>query len=90
MPDSIPLLRFRLSGGHSIGHAELLKLWSAACYSTTVSVSRAEFGGSALQAGHVYSLLGPARIEDIHAVERRIRELLQTALPKATFVFTRC
>ena len=90
MTHSIPLFHFRLSGGHSIGHRELLRLWSAACHSATVSVSRAEFRGSAFQTGHVYSLLGPARMEDMHDVEHRMRESLQTALPKASFVLTRC
>ena len=82
------LFHFRLSGGHGIGRRELLKLWSAACRSSDIAVSRVE-SGSGGQVAHTYSLFGPARSLDIHDVETRMREALSTALPKASFVLNR-
>ncbi len=89
MPNPEALFYFRLSGGHAIGRVELLRLWTAACGSNKVAVSRVESGGRREQPAHTYSLLGPAAVPDIYAVEDRMRAALMTALPKATFVLSR-
>ena len=89
MTNPAALFRFRLSGGHSIGRVELLKLWAAACRSREVAVSRVESGAGFGQLGHTYSLFGPARMGDLFDVEHRLRDSLTSALPKATFVLTR-
>ena len=89
MTNPAALFHFRLSGGHGIGRVELLKLWSDACRSSEVSVTRTESGSAAGQPAHTYSLLGPAKKVDIHEVEHRMRSSLTVALPKATFVLAR-
>lgn len=83
------LFHFRLSGGHSIGRRELLRLWSAACRSSEVAVSRVESGAGHGQVGHIYSLFGPSRIPDLHDIENRMRDALTFVLPRATFVLSR-
>ena len=83
------LFHFRLSGGHSIGRLELLRMWSAVCRSKEVAVSRVESGSGEGQAAHTYSLFGPAKNLDVLEIESRMREALTVALPRATFVLTR-
>ena len=83
------LFHFRLSGGHSIGRAELLRLWSGACGSKDVAVSRVESGGSHGQASHTYSLFGPTKVSATLDIETRMRDALSVALPKATFALSR-
>ena len=83
------LFHFRLSGGHGIGRVELLKLWSAACHSVDVAVSRVDSGNANGGSAHTYSLFGPAKQPNIYEVEARMCESLLAALPKATFVLTR-
>jgi len=83
------LFHFRLSGGHSIGRAELLKLWSAACRSGDVAVSRVESASGFGQTGHTYSLFGPNKSLNLLDTETRMRDALAFALPKATFVLSR-
>ena len=87
MPTPIALYRFRLSSGHSIGRAQLLAFWSAACGSRDVAVTRVESGSGFGESGHTYSLWGSARMRGSE-IERRIRELLVAALPKASIVLT--
>ena len=83
------LFHFRLSGGHSIGRSKLLRMWSAACGSKDVAVSRVESGNSNGQTAHTYSLFGPAKDLSIYDIEVRMRDALTLALPKATFVLSR-
>ena len=83
------LFHFRLNGGHGIGRVELLRIWSTACCSKDVAVSRVESGSNCGQAAHTYSLFGPARILNMHDIETRMRDALVAALPKATFVLNR-
>ncbi|MDE1885504.1 MAG: hypothetical protein KGH92_06300 [Xanthomonadaceae bacterium] len=83
------MFHFRLSGGHGIGRLELLKLWSAACRSSDVAVSRVESGSVMGLAAHTYSLFGPVRNLDTRDVELRMREALARTLPKATIVLNR-
>lgn len=83
------LFYFRLSGGHSIGRRELLKLWSVACCSSDVDVSRDESRGVSGPTAHTYSLFGPTKNLDVFNVEKRMREALERALPRATIVLNR-
>lgn len=85
MANPVALLHFRLNAAQGIGRVELLRLWSQACRSTDVAVSRAE-SGQGHGRTHTYSLFGPARNLDIQDVENRIQDSLMKALPKATFV----
>lgn len=88
MTTPVALFHFRLRAAHGIGRVELLNLWSAACHSNEVAVSRAE-SGSGHGKMHTYSLLGPSKNLNVQEVENRIRDSLMRALPKATFVLTR-
>jgi hypothetical protein len=89
MTPSIALFHFRLSGGHGIGRAELLALWSAACRSSSVDVRRTRSGNVVGSAAYTYSLFGPAKHLDTHEVELRMRQALEKALPKAGIVLSR-
>ena len=84
----VALFHFRLDTHHGIGRRELLKLWSAACRSDEVAVSRVESAGSSRKT-HTYSLLGSAKNVNIQDAENRIHDSLLKALPKATFVLRR-
>jgi len=88
MTTPVALFRFRLSGGQSIGAVELRRLWSAACRSDNVSVSRVAQSSNG-EAGYMYSLCGPPRLPDGSEIEKRLRQSLTTALPKATIVLIR-
>lgn len=89
MIPSVALFHFRLSGGHGIGHAQLLALWSAACRSSAVTVQRARSGNVVGSAAYTYTLFGPAKHLDTHEVETRMRAALENALPKAAIVLSR-
>jgi hypothetical protein len=84
----VALFHFRLDTHHGIGRRELLKLWSEACRSDEVDVSRVESAGSSRKT-HTYSLLGSAKNVNIQDAENRIHDSLLKALPKATFVLRR-
>jgi hypothetical protein len=88
MPIPVALFHFRLGANHGIGRVQLLHLWSAACRSNEVAVSRVE-SGSGHGKMHTYSLLGPPKNLNIQEVEDRTRDSLTRALPKATFVLSR-
>ena len=88
MANPVALFHFRLDASHGIGRIELLKLWSAACGSNDVAVTRVESGGG-YRRTHTYSLLGPTKNVNIDDAEIRIHDSLATALPKAAFVLRR-
>jgi hypothetical protein len=87
MATPIAIFRFRLASGHSIGRSELFKLWSAACRSPAVSVTRVESPSGFGERGHTYSLWGSAQMGSPE-IERRMRDSLAAALPKATIILT--
>ena len=89
MSNHIPLFQFRLSSGQSIGPRALRRLWSTACSSEDVTVSREVRKVGYGRQGHVYSLCGPARMADIANVEARLRSLLQENASSATVTLTR-
>lgn len=89
MANPVVLFHFRLDASRGIGRTELLKLWSAACRSNDVAVSRVESSGG-FRKTHTYSLLGPPKNVNIEDAENRMHDSLSAALPKATFVLHRC
>ena len=81
MDHHIALFSFRLTAAQSIGPNSLRRLWSSACESDNVKVSRVSHGkgGSA----HTYSLCASPRIANLAAIEMRLRRLLEETLPSA-------
>lgn len=75
MEKHVPLFKLRLNTGQSIGPQHLKSLWSRACGSSNVSVSR-----QAVRAGPPdkpsYLLHGPANMADLPSVEHRLRSLI--------------
>lgn len=88
MANPVALLHFRLEASHGIGRAELLELWSSACRSNDVAVSRAE-SGSDHRKMHTYSLLGPTKNLNIEDATNRMHDFLSQARPKATILLRR-
>jgi len=81
MSHYIALFRFRLSQGQSIGPLALRKLWSNACGSDDVKVSRSASGPGYGTQSHTYSLCAPAKTVNLANIEVRLRRLLaETAL----------
>lgn len=75
MDKHVPLFKLRLVNGQSIGPSSLRHLWSRACHSDNVSVSRQhERMGTQRQSS--YLLHGPANMADLHAIEARLRVLV--------------
>jgi hypothetical protein len=81
MTHHIALFSFRLTGAQSIGPAALRELWSAACESDNVRVSRVSQGNGGRM--HTYSLCAPPKTANLAAIEMRLRRLLDGALPNA-------
>jgi len=77
MKSHIPLFRFTLGAGQSIGPSALRSLWISACKSIDVSVGRDS--GFLPHARPVYILSAPPRMPDLPDVERRLRRLLERA-----------
>jgi hypothetical protein len=75
----LPLFRFRLNKGQSIGPGELRDIWRNACGTQEVTVARTNSGGVFL-----YSLGAPQRLMRAEGVEGRLRALLAVSLPHAT------
>ena len=83
MRHSVPLFLFRLNNGQSIGPSALRRLWSDACGTNDVMVSR-ETRDSALGAPiHTYTLSGPANVNVLN-IEGRLRRLFADAALTAT------
>ena len=81
----VAIYQFRLTAGHGISRTELFKLWSAACQSRDVSVTRVDSASGFRESGHTYSLWGPAQLR-CPENEKRIRDSLVAALPRAVIV----
>ncbi len=75
----LPLFRFRLSKGQSIGPAELRSIWQDASGTQEVTVTRTSSGSAFL-----YSLGAPQRLMRAEGIEGRLRALLASSLPHAT------
>lgn len=74
MKTQIPMFRFTVGTGQSIGPKELLALWIQACRTTNASVGRAPNPRSSEKP--TYSLYAPQGLDGLADVERRLRTLL--------------
>lgn len=80
MHEHVPLFKFNLGNGQSIGPSALRTLWSRACESRDVSVSRqaARTGGTR----NTYLLHASPRLKDLPSIEARLRLLMdESRLP---------
>jgi len=71
----VPLFKVRLIAGQSIGPQSLRSLWSKACGSNDVSVSRQAVRGGPAEKPN-YLLHGRADTADLPAIEKRLRALV--------------
>jgi hypothetical protein len=84
MAHLIPMFKFTLGQGQSIGPAALRDLWAQACGTRHVSVSRQEgFGGDGRP---TYSLLASQHLPDLPQVEVRLRRALDAQHLRASLI----
>lgn len=77
----VALFKFQLGNGRGIGPDALRSLWSRACGSTDISVSR-QTHRNGFGARDTYLLHGSPRLKDLAIVEARLRHLLdESRLP---------
>jgi hypothetical protein len=88
MSNHVVMFRFRLSDRQTIGPAALRELWSAACCSNDVKVSRVASGASYGDRGYAYSLWAAPNTPDLRIVETRLQRLLVETMPTATIKLT--
>jgi len=88
MPHHIPLFRFWLRNGQSIGPVALRKLWASACGSDDVTVTREAREMSFGAQTHTYSLCGPPKTPNLPSIEARLRRMLADTALVATIVHT--
>lgn len=84
MSEYVAMFRFRLSNGLTIGPKTLRRLWSMACCSNNVSVTRMISGPGYGDQGHVYSLWAVSSVRDLRWVETEMERLLRSCMPTAT------
>jgi hypothetical protein len=87
MSHHVPLFLFRLSNGQSIGPSALRRLWSTACGTDDVVVSRETREGGHGAPIHTYTLCGPASA-NLPNIEARLRRLLAETALTATITLT--
>ncbi len=75
MDKHVPLFKLRLNAGQSIGPRSLRSLWSKACGSSDVSVTRQTFRTGPTEKPS-YLLHGPAGMADLVTIEQRLRDLI--------------
>lgn len=75
MENHVALFKFHLSSGQSIGPSALRTLWSRACHSPDISVSR-QTHRNGFNAKDTYLLHGSPRLKDLPQVEARLRSLM--------------
>ena len=85
MAHLIPMFKFTLGNGQSIGPAELRALWARACGTPHVGVSRqpGAFGGDGRP---TYSLLASQQLQDLPMIEIRIRRALEEHHLRASLI----
>jgi hypothetical protein len=88
MAHYIPLFRFRLGTGQSIGPTALRRLWSTACGSDDVNVTRETRDAGYGEQSHTYSLCGPSNTANLANIEARLRRLLAATALTATITLT--
>lgn len=74
MKHQIPMFKFTLGQGQSIGPVPLRALWAQACQSSEVSVGRSQ--GAHPTDKPTYSLYAAQHLRDLQQVEMRLRKLL--------------
>ena len=88
MPHHVPLFRFWLRNGQSIGPSALRRLWVSACGTDDVTVTReareAAFGPET----HTYSLCGSPKTANLPNIEGRLRRMLADMALSATIIHT--
>jgi len=89
MAHHVTLFRVMLRNGQSIGPIALRRLWSTACGSDDVTVSREarEVAFGAAQS-HSYSLCGSPKTANLQHVEARLRRMLAEMALSATITHT--
>lgn len=85
MPHLIPMFKFTLGHGQSIGPAALRSLWAHACGTGHVGVSRQE-GGFGGDGRPTYSLLASQHLADLPMVEARLRRALDAQHLRASLI----
>jgi hypothetical protein len=75
MHNHVALFKFNLSSGQSIGPTALRTLWSRACESTDISVSRQTYRAGS-NTKNTYLLHASPRLKDLSLVEARLRLLM--------------
>ena len=75
MHGHVALFKFNLSSGQSIGPVALRSLWSRACESADISVSRQTYRNGA-GTKNTYLLHASPRLKDLPLVETRLRLLM--------------
>ena len=84
----VAMFRFRLGENQTIGPSVLRKLWSEACSSNDVKVSRIASGFGYGEPGYIYSLWASPHTHDLRAIEVAIECRLQKLLPGVTIKLT--
>lgn len=88
MSHHVPLFRFWLRNGQSIGPSALRRLWASACGTDDVTVTReareAAFGAQT----HTYSLCGSPKTANLQNVESRLRRMLSEMALSPTIIHT--
>jgi len=87
VPHHVPLFLFRLSNGQSIGPSALRRLWSTACGTSDVVVSRETRESGQGAPIHTYTLCGPTNV-NVMSIETRLRRLFAEAALTATITPT--
>jgi hypothetical protein len=85
MAHLIPMFKFTLGHGQSIGPAALRTLWEQACGTRHVSVSR-QAGGFGGDGRPTYSLMASQHLADLPQVEIRLRRALDAQHLRASLV----
>ena len=88
MSQHIPLFRFWLRNGQSIGPSALRRLWASACGTDDVTVTREDRAAAYGAQTHTYSLCGSPKTANLANVESRLRKMLSEMALAATIVHT--
>ncbi|MGA9421087.1 MAG: hypothetical protein WBW61_01930 [Rhodanobacteraceae bacterium] len=89
MKDRVSLFNLRFSDGRTIGPEALRRLWSEACGSRDVAVSRTTFESAGRPGHRIYTLSGPRSMAGLDAVELRLRTLMRDRVAGSVVKLTR-
>lgn len=88
MAAHLPLFSLRLGVGRTIGHQTLHTIWLRASRSADVTVSRTLLSRQGADC-YLYTFSGTRQIQDLVAVEGRLRELIAHEVSAARITLTR-